>query len=98
MTAPLCDRQTGRTTTLIRWAAAGQPPPAPMRYIVCHSLAESSRVFQEAQMMGLRIAFPVTWEEMSRMRGLKREVEFGIDNLSIILPRLIPGSLGPVTW
>jgi hypothetical protein len=98
MSTPPSTRQSGRTTDLILWASEEQPPPAPMRYIVCHSQRECSRVFREAQDMDLRIAMPVTWEEMVEMRGLRREVTFAIDNLSLILPRLIPGELGPVTW
>jgi hypothetical protein len=47
--------------------------------------------------MELLIAFPVTWEEMTAMRH-HRSVEFAIDNMSMILPRLVPGTLGPVTW
>lgn len=91
-------RQTGRTTQLIEWASQEQPPPAPMRYIVTTTMDESTRVFNVARGMGLSIAFPVTWDEMTKMQGLYRSVEFGIDNLSLILPRLVPGKLGPVVW
>ena len=92
------ERGAGRTTDLIHWAAQEQVSPAPMRYLVCHSMQESSRVFRSAQDMGLQIRFPVTWEEMSRMRGMPRTVEFAIDNLSLILPRLVPGVLAAVVW
>ena len=92
------ERGTGRTTALIHWAAEEQPAPAPMRYIVCHSQRECRRVADRAQDLGVRIAFPVTWDEMLRMRGLSRRVEFAIDNLSLILAPMVPGSIGPVTW
>lgn len=90
--------RSGRTSALIQWAFEEKPPPAPMRYIVCHSQQECTRVFRLAMDMGLNIAMPVTWEEMVEMRGTRRPVEFAIDNLSLILPRLVPGRIAGVTW
>ena len=92
------DRGSGRTTKLIHWASEEQPPPAPMRYIVCHSQSECSRVFREAVDIGMPIAFPVTWEEMLAMQSLKRDVEFSIDNLSLILSQMVPGPIKLVVW
>lgn len=95
-------RGTGRTTRLIEWASQEQPPPAPMRYIVTGSLDQSTYVFNMARGLGLEIAFPVTWDEMVQQRTRRRPggrmVEYGIDNLSLVLPRLVPGKIGPVVW
>ena len=91
------ERGSGRTTDLIYWASQ-ETALNPMRYIVCFSKRECSRIFQQANDMGLRIAFPVTWQEMSQMRGMPRPVEFAIDSLSLILPGLVPGSVMSVNW
>lgn len=92
------ERRAGKTTDLIRWASEEQPPPAPMRYIVCQSQRECSRVLHAAQEMELTIAMPVTWEEMTRMRGLPRPCEFAVDELAVILSRMVPWVLSRVVW
>lgn len=93
-------RQTGRTTELIRWAAEEQKYPlGRMRFIVCMSQREAIRIFRVAEDMGLSIRFPVTWREMMEWNPRFRDAEFGIDNLSLMLPQLLHHvKLGPVIW
>ena len=93
------DRGTGRTTLLIEWAAAEPATPGPMRYIVCHSSREATRVFHEARRMGHEIAFPVTWDEAQRMLRAHRDVELAVDNLEMIVKRILePHTVKMVVW
>jgi hypothetical protein len=80
-------RQSGRTTELIKMAAEAEANGA-VSYIVCHSHNEAYRISQEARRMGLRIGFPITYDEFligSHSRFIKK---FYIDNVEMLLQRL----------
>lgn len=96
---PMVGRKTGRSTELLKWAAE-ENPNGPMRYIVCGTYTECHHLFEMSKVDEVpTIRFPVTWEEMLRMRGRRpRDTEFAIDNLFGILNRVVPGTIGPVAW
>ena len=86
------ERGSGRTTQLIHWASE-KHSTASRRYIVCHSQQESGRVFREAMAIGMPINYPMTWDEATRVRGHHSPIELAIDNLSLILPNLLPAEI-----
>ena len=79
----LASRRMGKTTLLIREAAAQG------YYIVCHSREECSRIFGMAKELELDINFPITYDEFLKsnysLRGVKGIV---IDNVDLLIRRL----------
>lgn len=83
-------RQTGRTTELVKWALSedtGKP-----RYIVCHSRREAHRLFREdfdrAELEGRSpIRMPLTLHEFRNYQGFP--ALFAIDNLDLMLSNIL---------
>jgi hypothetical protein len=92
------DRQSGRTTDLIK-AAADDEAHGLVCYIVCHSQEEAYRISQLAQQMELNIGFPLTYDEfLPRQYAGSNIDKFYIDNLRMFLAYMCPIPIEMVVW
>jgi hypothetical protein len=92
------DRQSGRTTDLIK-AAAKDEEHGIVCYIVCHSREEAYRISQEAQKMELSIGFPLSYDEfLYRSYSGSNIDKFYIDNLNMFLTHICPIPIDTVVW
>lgn len=92
------DRQSGRTTELIK-ACAESEAKGLVSYIVCATHDEAFRIAKEAEKMELRIGFPLTYEEfLYRSYTGKNVDKFYIDNLSSVLARICQVDIDMVVW
>jgi F0F1-type ATP synthase alpha subunit len=92
------DRQSGRTTDLIK-AAAEDEARGVVCYIVCHSQEEAYRIAQEARKMRLNIGFPLTYDEFIHRSYSGTNIDkFYIDNLRMFLAHICPISIETVVW
>lgn len=86
-------RQQGKTTQLIKIAAENGG------YIVCRSKHECGRINDMAHAMGVRIAFPLTYQEFIEKRyhgkGISR---FYIDDADVLLQSLTEVPIEVVTF
>lgn len=89
-------RQTGRTTAMIRTAAAS------FAYIVCPDRRQVEHIQRMAQEMGVDIPQPITWDDFIKGRYHRPGVRgFVIDNLDDCIQRttrvpVLAASVGPV--
>ncbi len=78
-------RQTGKTAELIKMSAETH------NHIVCFTKREAQNTFNLAMKMGLRIPFPMTFENLKNgsyhARGIKGIL---IDNVDLIIPSMCP--------
>ena len=92
------DRQSGRTTDLIK-AAANDEAHGIVCYIVCHSHEEAYRISKLAQEMELNIGFPLTYEEfLYRSYSGTNIDKFYIDNLRMFLAHISNVPIDMVVW
>jgi hypothetical protein len=92
------DRQSGRTTDLIK-AAANDEAHGIVCYIVCHSQEEAYRISQEAQKMELSIGFPLTYDEFIHRSYSGTNIDkFYIDNLRMFLTHISNVPIDTVVW
>lgn len=86
-------RQQGKTTQLIKIAAENGG------YIVCRSKSMCGEINNMAHKMGLRIAFPLTYEEfLSRRYHGKGISKFYIDDVDHLLQSLTEVPIEVVTF
>jgi hypothetical protein len=92
------DRQSGRTTDLIK-AAAEDETQGIVCYIVCHSREEAYRISQLAQDMDLMYRFPITYDEFlhGEYSGINIK-KFYIDNLRMFLAHITNVPIDTVVW
>lgn len=82
------ERQSGRTTDLIR-AAADDEAHGIVCYIICHSQEEAYRISKQAQEMELSIGFPITYDEFIHRSYAGQNIDkFYIDNLRMFLAHI----------
>jgi hypothetical protein len=85
-------RRGGKTTVMLEWMRAA--PDGEHRVLVCHSGQEAMRLLHENpdleswQFVGIDEVKPPAWSGVLLGRGGR--VVLGIDNLDLILSRLIP--------
>jgi hypothetical protein len=92
------DRHSGRTIELIK-AAAKAESNGYTCYIVCHSREEARRIAERAETMGLRIGFPLTYDEFIHRSYAGNNVDrFYIDNLRMLLTHICPVNIDTVVW
>jgi hypothetical protein len=92
------DRQSGRTTDLIK-AAAEEEAHGVVCYIVCHSQEEAYRISQEAQKMELSIGFPLTYDEFIHRSYHGTNIDkFYIDNLRMFFSHISNVPIEMVVW
>jgi ABC-type Mn2+/Zn2+ transport system ATPase subunit len=92
------DRQSGRTTNLIR-AAAAEEAHGVVCYIVCHSQEEAYRISQVAQKMEVNIGFPITYDEFIHRSYHGTHIDkFYIDNLRMFLDHISIVPIDTVVW
>lgn len=85
-------RQSGKTIKLIEMAAAENC------YIICASLERCTLVFNTAKKMGVKIPFPVTWNEFIHNKYYGRGIDgFMIDDLDQILQSMTMVEIKAVT-
>lgn len=82
----LGDRQTGKTTDLIKLAAERGG------YIVCHTENEAHRVFREAYDQGYEITHPITFADLLNGHFYAKGIrELYIDNADMLLSTICRG-------
>lgn len=99
-------RQEGKTTALLAWLRAA--PPGEHRIFVAHSALEAMRVYRSTwdeednptdleswQFVGLEEATRDAWGAVLACRG--GVVVLGIDNLDLVLQRLVGWPVGALT-
>lgn len=92
------DRQSGRTTDLIK-AVADDMAHGLTSYIVCHTSQDAYRIAQEAQKMELDISFSITYEEfIHRQYSGKNIDKLYIDNLRMFLKHISIVPIEAVVW
>lgn len=92
------DRQSGRTTDLIK-AAAEDEAQGIVCYIMCHSQEEAYRISKLAQEMELRIGFPITYDEfLHRSYSGTNIKKLYIDNLRMFLSHISNIPIDTVVW
>jgi hypothetical protein len=92
------DRQSGRTTDLIR-AAAADDYNGVVCYIVCHSHEEAYRISKLAESMKLSIGFPLTYDEFLHRSYAGSNIDkLYIDNLSMLLSHISTVTIDTVVW
>jgi hypothetical protein len=92
------DRQSGRTTELIK-AAAEDEAHGLVSYIVCHSQEEAYRISQLAQQMKLSIGFPLTYDEFIHRSYYGTNIDkLYIDNLRMFLDHISIVPIEMVVW
>lgn len=85
-------RQCGKTIEAIKMSAETGS------YIVCRSQGECRRVFRMAQVLGLNIPFPISFDEFLRGKYHGRHIKgFIIDNADMFLQYLTPVRVECVT-
>lgn len=89
------DRNTGKTTHLLSWLERESN-----RILIVHSAQERARILKEYPDSDYFPNRIVTIQHVldGRLRGRHPRPEFAIDNLDLILPYIIGGSIGPVTY
>ncbi|SRR6266498_750352 len=85
-------RQTGKTDHLISWLKFKSN-----RVLVVHSAKERARIIKEYPDIDPVKIFTIESVLSGRMRGVVGNVVIGVDNLDLILPQILGGSVGPVT-
>lgn len=92
------DRQSGRTTDLIK-AAAEEEAHGVVCYIVCHSQEECYRISQVAQQMELSIGFPITYDEFVHRSYAGHNIDkFYIDNLRAFFAHISNVPIDIMVW
>jgi hypothetical protein len=92
------DRQSGRTSDLIR-AAADDEAHGLCVYIVCHSQEECFRIAREAEQMELNVRFPITYDEfLHRSYSGVNIDKLYIDNLRMLLEHISIVPIEAVVW
>lgn len=90
-------RRTGRTQKLIRLAAEAEAR-GEVSYIVCHSHQEATRIFRLADELGLKIGFPLSYEEfLTRKYSGMNIANLYIDNVEYLLQLLSHVQIAAVT-
>jgi len=78
----------GKTTELIKRCAERGG------YIVCRSLEEAGRIFGQAKQMGLKIPFPISYDEFVNRKYYGKGVKkFHIDNIDMLVIYISQGFL-----
>lgn len=91
------DRRTGKTTELIRWAAEPETPGRP-RYIAVFSQGRARQVADMARELGLKIRFPVTFDEVLMGLHRGRRLELGVDDAEQLIAQVLsPQDVSVVT-
>jgi hypothetical protein len=98
-------RQSGKTSKLLQWAS--EQPEGTGRVIISHSLRASMDLLRRARDAGYNVE---SWQFVSvsevRDKGIgfmagvrinRRHIEFGLDNLDLVLTDLIGAPLTTVT-
>ena len=92
------DRQSGRTTDLIK-AAVDDEAHGLCVYIVCHSQEEAYRISREAEQMELSVRFPITYDEfLHRSYSGVNIDKLYIDNLRMFLDHISLVPIDTVVW
>lgn len=80
---------SGKTTKLIELSANTGA------YIVCFNMEEADRVYMQAKKMGLKIPFPIIFDEIDRgdARNSHSDVKYLLDNADLFLQRIFCGKL-----
>lgn len=81
------DRQHGKTTDLIMWAA--EPEGEHPRYICVADQRRARHVADMAAGMGLSIRFPVTFDEVLQGHHHGRRLELGVDDAEELIARVL---------
>jgi hypothetical protein len=91
----VADRQRGKTTALLEWARSA--PEGEHRIVVCESEQRAMDLLREEydredaleswQFVGIREVTPTAWSGVLRGRGGR--VVLGIDDLDLVLHRLL---------
>jgi hypothetical protein len=90
-------RQTGRTTELIKRSAEAESQRR-VNYIITHSHSEAFRISKQAEELGLKIGFPLTFDEfLSRGYAGQNISHFYIDNAEMLIQRLTPIKIEAIT-
>lgn len=87
-------RQTGKTTQLVNWLRTN-----PDGVLIVHTAIERDRVIKEFTFLNLNPNRVVTLNHVlsGRIRGKYPRPIFAVDNLDLILPMILGGTVGPVT-
>jgi hypothetical protein len=92
------ERSSGRTIELIK-AAAEAESKGHVCYIVCHSQEEAHRISRLAELMELRIGFPLTYDEFLHRSYAGSNIDkFYIDNLRMLLAHICNVDIDTVVW
>ena len=83
------DRQSGKTSALIRLADTSLPG---VRYLVCHNKNGVYHAVEKAKRMGIDIRFPMTYRELPLQKG-QRITHLLIDNLQFFLQSVCKGDV-----
>lgn len=79
-------RRCGKTQKAIEWAAENDA------YIVCSTFQDATRIFRRAKEQGIKIRFPITFDELTDGGLLGAGVEgLVFDNVDLLLARLARG-------
>jgi len=85
-------RGMGKTTELIKMSAKEN------QYIVCSTYNDCTRVFRQAQSLGLDIPFPITFDEFIRREYYGKGIKgFLIDNADLLLQHMSSVPIEAVT-
>lgn len=88
----LKNRQSGKTTDLIRKCALDGG------YIVCNSIKEAHRIFEQSKKMKVNIPLPITYNEFLNGHYYAQGIEtVYIDNADLFLQSISKVKIGAIT-